>query len=66
MSTLAALALLNTSLQTAQAVSQMIKDAQLAGREVSQEELLNLRNAAAAASQDTLKIIEKIEKEQTT
>lgn len=63
MSTLAALEVLNTSLQVAQLVSSTIKSAQLAQREVTDEELLSFHNAAVAAAKDTLDLIAKVEAE---
>lgn len=66
MSTLAALEVLNTSLQVAQLVSSTIKSAQLAQREVTDEELLSFHNAAVAAAKDTLDLIAKVEAEDQT
>lgn len=65
MSTLAALSALNTSLQLAQVISATIQNAQLAGREVSVEELKAFHDAAAAASLDTKMFLDKLEQETT-
>jgi len=63
MSTLAALEILNTSLQVAQMVSSTIKSAQLAQREVTEEELNVFRSATIAAAKETLDLINKVEAE---
>lgn len=63
MSTLAALEALNTTLQVAQVISATMKNAQLAGREVTQEELKSFHDAAVAAAKETLDLIDRIEKE---
>ncbi|HCZ47998.1 MAG TPA: hypothetical protein DCZ11_03215 [Gammaproteobacteria bacterium] len=52
MSTLAAVTALNDTLSVATALSGIIKAAQEAGREVTQEELDAARNAAIAAASE--------------
>lgn len=65
MSTLAAIKAINDALQVAAAVTQAMRVAQLAGREVSLEEVEAARNSLVASEQELQDAVDIVRKETT-
>lgn len=62
MSTLAAIRAINDALQVASALTEAIKIAKLAGREVTQEEVEAAKNSLIASEQELQEAIEEVKK----